>query len=73
MSIGTVQEDPSFMKDALDTLRAVELARLRIAKKSRGLDKWTLSKDERYIKSPQNYISMMMYVEVLEILARLAC
>jgi len=73
MFAGTVQEDPSFMSEVLDIVREVERARLRGAKKnSRDRAKWTLSTDKRYLQSPQNYISMMSYIEVMEILVRLA-
>lgn len=73
MFAGTIQEDPSFMRETLDIVRTVEKARLVRAKKhTKARDKWTLAADKRYLKSPQNYISMIMYIEVMEILARLA-
>lgn len=69
----TMLDDPSFMRGALDIVRDLELMRLKRAGiNPEECDWWTLSPDERTLSAPKDHRSMVEFVEVLEILARLA-
>lgn len=72
MFIGTMKKETDFMESALEVFLEAESTLLRTyGKHDGGDDKWTLSDDRRWLKSPQSYVSMIGYEQVFEVIAGL--